>query len=499
MVYTKTCNTGTHKLLEIKDLSLAYSSTGETILSRISTTIKSGQFVLIAGSSGSGKSSLINCINGVVSGLKQTTISGDITLDGKSLFEKNVAERAKIIGSVLQNPDDQIIFENIEDEVAFPLENLAVKPEDMADRITQALQFMHLDLNTDPTNLSGGEKQSLITAVTLAMKQRILLFDEPLANLDHNSALELLHNLKELCQKYSYTVILAEHRLDWILPFIDKVLWLDQAKLQEFQDISLFKKYWDDQILKSLQVKQNYSAKQESLTKDGENHLSDNDEKKTVLFKLENISLSYNKRLILNNINLTLKRDDNWVMIGDNGSGKSTLVSILSGLTKPDQGRVYCIYPKRKKFKKIGVIMQNPNYQLFMPTVYQEISFQSISEKRTKELIAAFELGGLEDRHPQSLSEGQKRKIGVAAILTMNPEVLFFDEPTVGQDYHSLALIIEELERMKLKQSLTTITITHDWRCAASLGNKIIWMENGKIKRSGSLDLLDQYRQGPFN
>lgn len=140
--------------------------------------------------------------------------------------------------------------------------------------------------------------------------------------------------------------------------------------------------------------------------------------------------------------------------------------------------------------------MQNPNYQLFMPTVQQEIAYKATSPQRAAHLIDAFELQGLEERHPHSLSEGQKRKVGVASILAMEPEVLLFDEPTVGQDYRSLSLIIRELNRMNERAPLTMLTITHDTRCAHFLGEQFLWMEEGRLIQSGGSSVLQQYRDG---
>lgn len=468
-------------VLEIRDLTVRYPGEESNVLQNLNFQTREGEFILVAGPSGGGKSSFLYSVNGVIPHLTRAELSGDILLGGASILATTPSTRARTLGSVLQNPDDQIIFDRIDDEVAFALENLQVPAEIMQGKIDSALTQMRLRPNANPSHLSGGEKQRLVTATTLAMGQKVLLFDEPLANLDYSGATRLLDALRTLCKEQGYTVLFVEHRLDWVLDYADRILWIEDGWHGCFSGQKEFLPFWEDRLSKAL----SFQWEGVPAPTAGE-----------VLLKAEGLTWSVEKRELLHGIDFTLRRGERWVLIGDNGSGKTSFMHLLAGLQKPTKGKTFCAYSPKERYCKMGVILQNPNYQLFMPTVLEEIAYQAVSQARVEELIEAFELQGLEQRHPHSLSEGQKRKVGVAAILAMDPELLLFDEPTVGQDYRSLTLMIQELNRMNERNPLTMLTITHDTRCAHLLGDHVLWIEEGKVSAVGGIDLLERYRSG---
>lgn len=465
-------------VLEVIDLSVRYTEDGPDVLKQLSCEVSEGEFVLVAGPSGGGKSSLLYAINGVIPHLTAAEVTGDILLYGESVMDRSPSVRSRQLGSVLQNADDQLIFDRVDDEVAFPLENLQVDPALMPDKVSRALARMDIPADADPKVLSGGEKQRLITATTLGMEQRVLLLDEPLANLDYKGAISLLDTLQQLCREEGYAVIFVEHRLDWVLDYADKILWIDSSGHEFFREKQAFVHFWDKLIegtLTDCWQDQGYVASSETV------------------MAATNLTWTTKGQAILHGIDFELRHGERWVLIGDNGSGKSSFLNLLVGLRRPTGGRVTSAFRKKEMFRRIGVIMQNPNYQLFMSSVRQEIAYQAVSEARVDELILAFELEGLEDRHPHSLSEGQKRKVGVAAVLAMDPEVLLFDEPTVGQDYRSLGLIIQELSRMNARRPMTMLTITHDTRCAHFLADHVLWLEDGLVYEAGDSSLLALY------
>lgn len=453
-------------VLEAKKLSVSYKRAGEPVLRDLNFEAYEGEFVLVAGPSGGGKSTLIHSLNGIIPHMYEAEVEGQILCRGEDITDYSVSERARLLGTVMQNPDEQLIFETVEDELAFPLENMAVPQAEMQQRIDRVLEMIALPATASPDVLSGGEKQKLVAGSTLIMGQRVLLFDEVLANLDKEAAHDLLQRLSYLCQSEGYTVVFIEHRLDWVLPYADRIYWVNLDEVRVFHDAATFRPYWQQQLRAALA----FDWPAVSVPEDAD-----------VLLEAIDLTYSVPGKEVLARTNFCLRRGERWVLTGANGSGKTSFLNLLARLTKPTAGKVRQSYGRKERYKKIGVIMQDPNYQLFMSTVREEIAFQAVSEERVAELIEALGLQGLEERHPQSLSEGQKRKVGVAAILAMDPEVLLFDEPTVGLDYDSLGQLLRELKRMDERSRLTMLTITHDERAASFLGDRVIRIEQGQL------------------
>ena len=217
-------------------------------------------------------------------------------------------------------------------------------------------------------------------------------------------------------------------------------------------------------------------------------------------FTAENLSYIIPERTILKNLNFSIFKGERVVILGENGCGKTTLLRLLAKMLMPSEGKINQsieVIKKRKIppswFKKLGFVYQNPNYQLFMPTVAEEVAYQSKEDRTAQEILKKFQLEPLRNRHPQSLSEGQKRRLTIAAVMSMEPEVLLLDEPTVGQDYKGLQGIIETLNAIHEATGNTMITITHDFRCAAALADRIFWMRRGEIYKIGGPELAEEY------
>ncbi|QQK08456.1 ABC transporter ATP-binding protein [Miniphocaeibacter halophilus] len=471
------------EILKIENLYFKYNNSNNWILENINFKLNKGDFVLLSGPSGEGKSTFLKCCNGIIPNIENGIKKGNIYIYSEDLSKYKTSEISKNIGTVLQNADEQIIFDKVEEELAFPCENLHYSKKKIEDTIREKADFMEIPLEKNTSTLSGGQKQRLITASTLVMEQKILIFDEPLANLDFKGSIKLLENLNYLCKEKGYAVIFIEHRLDLVLPYCNRIAWLNKGKIREFDSADLFKGFLD---------------KNTNLIKTriyGENNSRELEDK---LISLENISYSKNNVEILKDINLDIYKNNKYLILGDNGSGKTTLIKIISQLLKETQGSYWQNIVKKKElgkrkwFKKLGYVFQNPNYQLHMSTVYDEINSSSISKNMTDKLMDLFDLKHLKEKHPHSLSEGQKRKVGIASILAMNPEVLLLDEPTVGQDYKSLNTLINALYELDF-QNKTIITITHDSRVAKFFGDRVIWLEAGEIYKIGNKELIDEY------
>lgn len=466
------------KAIELIDYSFRYHNTEKWIVKDCSFHINYGEILVLSGLSGEGKSTLLSSINGIIPNVSRGEQLGKVLVDGRDIAGMKMSTISHIVGSVLQNPDSQIIHAKVEDEIAFGCENFNFTVSDIENKINKAVDLMSLNKEDSTRTLSGGQKQRLITASVLAMGQKILLLDEPLANLDLEGAHTLLRLLRKLT-KEGYAILLVEHRLDVVIPYADRVAWLNQGSIMFYdKKEDVFEKI-SNQIIDDSQVM-----------------VSNED----VLFEVKDLSYSVNKKSILKELNFTIYKGERVVILGENGCGKTTLMRLLSKIIKPTSGKIieHIDDRKRKKvdsywFKKLGYIYQNPNYQLFMPQVIDEIGFQSKGEEYTKKYSELFTLNDLEERHPHSLSEGQKRKLTIASICTMEPEVILLDEPTVGQDYDGLCKLIHNLNELHNETKNTMITITHDYRCAAAVADRIIWLKEGCVHKIGGKELATEY------
>ena len=459
--------------IRLKEVSFKYDGAKENVLENINLTVEYGETVLLSGVSGEGKSTLLSIINGVIPFVNSGEFSGSVEIDGKDVTKLKISERSKLIGTVLQNADEQIIYDLVNEEIAFGCENLNIASEEIDRRIERFTTLMQIEKTAKTKTLSGGQKQRLITASTLAMEQKIIILDEPLANLDTHTAHILLKALRNLANS-GYAVLIVEHRLDVVKNYIDKVMRIENKQLFTSTDINDL-----NSGIKTI------------------SH-ADGSLPGKVLIKGEKLFFAAGDRNIIDGLDIEIRTGERIVLLGENGCGKTTLMRMLARLNKPNDGVLSQTITKSKKanskwFSKVGYVYQNPTYQLFMPTLLSEISFKAKSEEMAREMINAFGLSGLEQRHPQSLSEGQKRRASIAAVCASEPTVLFLDEPTVGQDYKNLCKTVETVNEINKNLGTAIVTVTHDKRCAGALADRVLIMENGKISRQGDYRLVNEF------
>lgn len=459
--------------IRLKEVSFKYDGAKENVLENINLTVEYGETVLLSGVSGEGKSTLLSIINGVIPFVNSGEFSGSVEIDGKDVTKLKISERSKLIGTVLQNADEQIIYDLVNEEIAFGCENLNIASEEIDRRIERFTTLMQIEKNAKTKTLSGGQKQRLITASTLAMEQKIIILDEPLANLDTHTAHILLKALRNLANS-GYAVLIVEHRLDAVKNYIDKVMRIENKQLFTSTDINDL-----NSGIKTIPH-------------------ADGSLPGEVLIKGEKLFFAAGDRNIIDGLDIEIRAGERIVLLGENGCGKTTLMRMLARLNKPNDGALSQTITKSKKvnskwFSKVGYVYQNPVYQLFMPTLLSEISFKAKSEEMAREMINAFGLSGLEQRHPQSLSEGQKRRASIAAVCASEPTVLFLDEPTVGQDYKNLCKTVETVNKINKNLGTAIVTVTHDKRCAGALADRVLIMENGKISRQGDYRLANEF------
>lgn len=459
--------------IRLKEVSFKYDGAKENVLENINLTVEYGETVLLSGVSGEGKSTLLSIINGVIPFVNSGEFSGSVEIDGKDVTKLKISERSKLIGTVLQNADEQIIYDLVNEEIAFGCENLNIASEEIDRRIERFTTLMQIEKNAKTKTLSGGQKQRLITASTLAMEQKIIILDEPLANLDTHTAHILLKALRNLANS-GYAVLIVEHRLDVVKNYIDKVMRIENKQLFTSTDINDL-----NSGIKTIPH-------------------ADGSLPGEVLIKGEKLFFAAGDRNIIDGLDIEIRAGERIVLLGENGCGKTTLMRMLARLNKPNDGALSQTITKSKKannkwFSKVGYVYQNPTYQLFMPTLLSEISFKAKSEEMARKMINAFGLSGLEQRHPQSLSEGQKRRASIAAVCASEPTVLFLDEPTVGQDYKNLCKTVETVNKINKNLGTAIVTVTHDKRCAGALADRVLIMENGKISRQGDYHLANEF------
>ena len=458
------------KAVELKNIYFRYKGFKEIILKNINMTTEYGKITLLAGMSGSGKSTILNLITGIIPNIIKGDIKGEMLINGENIIGKSISEISKNVGVVLQNADSQIVMPHVEEEIAFGLENINLERKEIESKINEICNILSLNKNSKCKTLSGGEKQRLMSGAILAMEQKIIILDEPLANIDKFGAKILLDVLNDL-KNEGYAIIIIEHRLDMLIKYIDKIYDIKNGILNEIDNIN---KYLEDE---------------KNIIKDNGIKIESNEK----IYEVNNLIYKIKDKTIINNISFDINEGERVLILGENGKGKTTLVRLLSKMIKPTEGEIkqYITNKRKNWFNEIGIVYQNPNYQLFMPTVEKEILYNAKSKELAYELLKKFDLEKYKNRHPLSLSEGEKRKLTVALVLARLPKVLFLDEPTVGQDYDNLLNMINIINEFRNKYKTTIITISHDIRCANSLCDKCIILDN-ELK-IGNKELIDEF------
>lgn len=465
------------RAIEFKNVSFRYEDMPEPVLKNASFSLEYGRLALLYGDSGQGKSTVLSILSGVIPNVTKGTLSGEVHVGGEDVSGQRISDICRRAGVVLQNADAQIIRQRVEDELAFGCENFAFSPEKITGCIEKACDRMALCPQWGTRTLSGGQKQRLITASALATGQKILLLDEPLANLDRKGAVFLMSSLRTLAES-GYAVLIVEHRLEQVLPFAHEVWQLRNGSLERQTG------------------RESLCAAQPETVND---HIPTNTRREELVMTLRGVGWRAGGRSILEGVDLTLFRGERLLLLGDNGCGKTSLLRLMARLARPSAGEIrQLIDPalgqrrgSRAWFRRVGVVYQNPNCQLFMPTVAQEVAFAAKSEDFAREIMELFGIAHLSERHPHSLSEGQKRRVSIAAVAASQPELLLLDEPTVGQDGEGLRTLLHALNHLHTRTGSTIVTVTHDRRCAGALCDRAAWLREGRIEKTGGPELIE--------
>ncbi|MBE9512814.1 MAG: ATP-binding cassette domain-containing protein [Chloroflexi bacterium] len=522
-------------MIRIEGLTFYYSGATQPSLQDINLEVNGGEFVLVTGPSGGGKSSLCRCLNGLIPHFYGGKIAGRVEVGGLDTLKHSTRELATRVGMVFQDPENQLVSLDVEREIAFGLENLAFPKELIAKRIEESLDTLGIsDLRYRHLHeLSGGEKQKVAIASVLALHPSILILDEPTSELDPKGAEEVLSVVTRLNDELGLTVILVEHRLDRVLQYADRLIAFNQGRItvdgkvrdimgscyQELLQmgvgvppmIRLVQGLRDRGISidgTPLTVKEGRAMLDKALHGvSGQFTRSSEGNNSKPLVETTRLWYAYPDGLTaLKDISLSIGAGEFVAIIGRNASGKTTLVKHFNHLLTPTKGRVKIdgIDTRGATIaelaKKVGFVFQNPNDHLFADTVNDEITFtlknlgfdSSEIESRTSEVLAKFNLIEYRNHYPRSLSGGEKQRVALASVLALNPKILILDEPTRGMEYRLKSELMCFLEEYR-QQGNTVILVSHDVEMVAEYADRVILLSEGKIVVDGEKhDVLSQ-------
>ena len=488
--------------LIVEDLSFRYRDRQGTAIRNISFEVNSGEILLIAGASGCGKTTLIRCINGLIPRSYKGELGGRVLIHGEEVKDWPLARISQKIGTVLQDPERQILGTKVLNEVAFGLENLGMPRAEIYERVQASLDLLeifHLR-DRDTFTLSGGEKQKVALAGVVAMRPSILLLDEPLASLDPASAWDSLNTVRLLANQ-GMTVLMVEHRVEDVLRIQpERVMFMSEGEIRYLGNLSGLSKVVNYREVKLPAEDIVERAKTDAAP--AEINLLPSVREKGLesepLVKFENVDFGYeSERQVLHGINLEIRRGDVIAVLGANGAGKTTFVKHAIGLLKPKSGRVLVNGRDTHQASvaeiaaTLGYVFQSPSHMLFAPTVREELSFgpknlkhsQAEIETEVKEALQIVNLADKEKDPPLALSFGQQKRVSIAAILAMRSRILVMDEPTAGQDYQNYMNFMDAILQMPGFEAI--LFITHDVDLAVIYANRILMMADGRLVADG--------------
>ena len=503
-------------MIELKDFSFQYKAQSEPTLKNLNLTIYKGEKVLIVGPSGSGKSTIGQCLNGIIPNIYKGTSSGQFLIQGKEAFDLSIYEKSHLVSTVLQDTDGQFIGLSVAEDLAFALENDMVELGTMKERVqswAERLDLMKL-LDHRPQDLSGGQKQRVSLAGVLIDESPILLFDEPLANLDPKSGQDIIDLIDQIHEEQGTTTIIIEHRLEDVLyrP-VDRVILINQGQVlfngqpDELLRTTLLAENGIREPLYLTTLRQlgqdidqlehldrledieltgvNRSIPEATFTKTGETE---------ELLKLEQISFAYQENHpILKNISLSIPKGQRLAIVGKNGAGKSTLAKAICGFITTEgqytsRGEDIKQESVKERAERVGYVLQNPNQMISTNMIFDEVALglrlRGVAEEDIKERVyQALKTCGLYEfrKWPISaLSYGQKKRVTIASILVLGPEILVLDEPTAGQDQRNYTDIMEFLDSLQEKGH-TIVMITHDMQLMLDYSDRALVVSDGQI------------------
>jgi energy-coupling factor transport system ATP-binding protein len=501
-------------MIKFSNVSLVYPTSTQTILEGLTFSIEEGEMVLVIGSTGTGKSSLLRLINGLVPHHTGGILAGDVTVDGISTQLVRPGELAHLIGIVGQNPSSGFVTDTVEEELVFSMESLNVAPDVMRKRVEEILDLLALAplRNRAISTLSGGEQQRLAIGSALVMHPKILVLDEPTSALDPIAAEEVLSIIHRLVHDLSLTVVIAEHRLERVIGFADRIIHIagdGQAEIDIPENIlkksdiappivHLSRALDLDQIGLSVRDVRRMT---EDVRRDGTDNPQSLKVQTPKAISIKGLSISYGSHQALKDINSIVFEGEIVALMGRNGAGKSSLLQSIVGVKTIDRGEISIFEQQPMSLKgairraTVGYIPQEPSDLLYAQSVVQECSQadrdNGIASGSTFSLLQDLVPSISEKTHPRDLSEGQRLALALAVVLSAKPRALILDEPTRGLDYQSKSLLIQILKEFVSQPGKCVVIATHDVELVAELADRVIFLSEGEIVADGpTLDIL---------
>lgn len=515
-------------IIEFKNFSYKYRTQTNPTLKNINLTINEGEKVLIIGSSGSGKSTIAKCINALIPSSYPGKIEGQVTVCGLNPEKEGIFSMSKHVGTVLQDTDGQFIGLTVAEDIAFALENDNTPVEEMHRKVLEAAKTVNADslLNSVPGALSGGQKQRVSLAGILVDDVDIFLFDEPLANLDPAAGKKIISLIDEINKNQKKTIIIIEHRLEDVLyKNVDRIIVMEngeiaadttpekllctnllpQKGIREPLYISALK--YAGCVLQPEEKPEHVDTiniephKEKLLSWFTKIEKPLEEPQKPVALELKNVSFKYdeNAPLTVKNVSFSIHRGEMVSIVGTNGAGKSTIASLICGFNVQNEGQILLDGEDitklsiKERGERIGFVLQNQNQMISKSIIFDEVALGLIVRKVPKEEIKervnnALKICGMypfRNWPVSAISFGQKKRVTIASILVMNPEVIILDEPTAGQDYAHYTEIMEFLRKLNRELGITIIMITHDMHLMLEYTDRAIVISDGQVLADG--------------
>ena len=504
------------EVLQIKNLSFSYPESEKKALRNINLSVNEGEFIVVFGKSGCGKSTLLKLIKPEISPFGEK--NGEIFYCGTPLDKINNKISASDIGFISQNPESQIVTDEVWHELAFGLESLGLDTKEIRSRVAEMAGYFGIEswFHKKTNELSGGQKQLLNLASVMAMQPKMLLLDEPTAQLDPIAAANFISTLYKLNRELGLTVVLIEHRLEEALPIADKLLFIDEGAAEYFDVPQNITQYFKSSTSSEMECALpcatrifsllNGSGESPLTVRDGRNYITRNYgnkiDKITVLpythsnvkcVELKDVYFRYDRELpdVLKGMSLSVYKGEHFCILGGNGAGKTTALQIIAGLLKAYRGKIKINNKKLVGYSQnelynenIALLPQNPQTVFLEKTVYDDLSEVCKStksdEKDISYVVNLLKISHLLSQHPYDLSGGEQQKAALAKMLLLKPKILLLDEPTKGIDAHSKKSLCEILNKLK-QNGMTIITVTHDVEFASSVCDRVGLCFDGKL------------------